>query len=705
MRVQVAGAGRARRGARRQNEPDMVLAKDLRELGSRVAGFFLGRDRLAAMLHRRGNALRDEKRPDEALTRYDRALALRPRFPEALNDRGKALLELGRLADALASCDSALRIKPDLAEAFYSRGNALMGLRRTQEACVSYERAVGLKPDYADAHYNQGLALQRLRRMEEALASYDRALALKPDDAEALNNRGNVLVDLKRSDLALASYERALSIRPDYASACYNLGLALQELGRPEEAARHFERVLQLDPDYPFAKGRLLHAKMLCCEWADLSRLAETVEADIQAGKRSAEPFGHQAVSRSVRNLRLCAEIFAAENLPPAPATLWAGERYDNPRIRIGYVSGEFRQQATAMLIAGLFEHHDRSRFEIFAFDNGWDDGSEIRARINRAIDPIVDVTHLEDAEAAATIRERKIDILVNLNGYFGRDRQGIFRYRPCPVQVNYLGFPGTLGVDYMDYILADAHVLPPEHEAFYSERVVRLPDTYQVNDSRRRIAQHTPTRAECALPETAFVFCCFNNNYKITPDVFEIWMRLLKAVDGSVLWLLEDNPAAAGNLRREAERRGVPAQRVVFAARMNPDEHLARHRLADLFLDTLPYNAHTTAADALWAGLPLLTCTGSTFPGRVAGSLLKAIGLPELIASSLERYQARALELARTPALLAELRARLARNRASCALFDTDRYRRHLESAYATMWERYQRGESPAGFEVRPIS
>ncbi len=649
----------------------MVLSRDLKEVGTRVAGFFLGRHRLAAMLHR----------------------------------RGKALLELGRLEDSLASCDGALRIKPDFAEAFYSRGNALMGLGRAQEACASYERAVGFRPDYADAHYNHGLALQRLGRAQEALASYDRALELKPDDAEALNNRGNVLVDLKRPDLALASYERALSIRPDYVNACCNLGLALQAVGRPDEAARRFKKALELAPDYPFAKGRLLHAKMLCCEWADLSRLADTLEADIQAGKRSAEPFGYQAVSRSVRNLRLCAEIFAAGNYPPAPVTLWAGERYDNPRIRIGYVSGEFRQQATAMLMAGLFEHHDKSRFEIFAFDNGWDDGSEIRARINRAIDTIVDVTSLEDAAAAAAIRERKIDILIDLNGYFGRERQGIFRYRPCPVQVNYLGFPGTLGVDYMDYILADAHVLPPEHEAFYSERVVRLPDTYQVNDSRRPIAARTPTRAECALPERAFVFCCFNNNYKITPEMFEIWMRLLKAVDGSVLWLLEDNPAAAGNLRREAERRDVPAQRVVFAARVDPDEHLARHRLADLFLDTLPYNAHTTASDALWAGLPLLTCTGSTFPGRVAGSLLKAVGLPELICASPERYEARALELARTPAMLAELRARLARNRASCALFDTDRYRRHLESAFATMWERYQRGESPAGFEVRPIS
>jgi predicted O-linked N-acetylglucosamine transferase (SPINDLY family) len=648
----------------------MVLAKDLGDLGTRIAGFFLGRDRLAAMLRKRGSAL----------------------------------LELGRLEESLAACNSALRVKPNFAEAFYSRGNALMGLARTEEARASYQRAVELKPDYADAHYNHGLALQRLRRAQEALASYERALALRPDDAEALNNRGNVLIELKQPELALSSYERALSIKPAFINACYNLGLALQEVGRPDQAARRFERVLELDADYPFAKGKLLHAKMLCCEWTGLSRLADLVEADLRAGKRPIEPFAHQAFSRSLPDLRLGAERFTAENFPPAPVALWSGERYDHSRIRVGYVSGELREQATAILIAGLLERHDRSRFEVFAFDNGWDDGSEIRGRINHAIDTIVDVTRFDDAEAAAAIRERRIDILVNLNGYFGRARQGIFRHRPCPVQVNYLGFPGTLGAGYMDYILADSRVLPPEHEPYYTERVVRLPDTYQVNDSRRRIAARTPTRADCALPETAFVFCCFNNNYKIMPEVFDVWMRLLKAVDGSVLWLLEGNPAAAGNLKREAERRGVPAQRLVFAGRMKPEEHLARHRQADLFLDTLPCNAHTTAADALWAGLPLLTCTGSTFSGRVAGSVLMAAGLPELITESLASYEARALELARTPAMLVELRERLARNRASCALFDTDRYRRHLESAYVTMWERCQRGEPPRAFDVRPM-
>jgi len=683
----------------------MLLADALRDVGARLAALLLRADSRASILVNRGNALRDLKRPEDALAMYERALRLKPGSAEALNGRGKTLLDLGRPEDALASHDSAIRLKPDYAEAFYYRGNALLYLKRLDEALASYEGALRLNPDYADAHYNRGIVLQRLRRAEEALESYDRALQLRPDDAEALNNRGNVLIDLKQPDLAVASYERALSCKPDYANACYNLGLALQDVNRPEEAVPYFSRALELVPDYPFAKGKLLHAKMLCCDWDRLSQLRDSIEADVGAGKNSCEPFEYQAISGSARQARLCAEMYAATNFPPSGIQLWAGERYENPRIRIGYVAGEFREHATAILITGLLERHDKRRFETYAFDNGWDDESEIRGRINRAVGEIVDITRLDDAQAAATIRERKIDILVDLNGYVGRERQGIFCYRPCPVQVNYLGFPGTLGADYFDYILADPHVIPPQHEAFYNERIVYLPDTYQVNDSKRRISERIPSRAEVGLPETGFIFCCFNKNYKITPEIFDVWMRLLREVGGSVLWLLEDNVAASRNLKREAERRGIAADRLVFAGRMKPGEHLARHRAADLFLDTLPINAHTTASDALWAGLPVLTCLGQTFPGRVAASLLNAVGLPELVAHDLESYEARALELATKPAWLSDIKARLEQDRASHPLFDTDRFRLHIESAYATMWERARRGEPPSSFSVKPIS
>jgi predicted O-linked N-acetylglucosamine transferase (SPINDLY family) len=383
---------------------------------------------------------------------------------------------------------------------------------------------------------------------------------------------------------------------------------------------------------------------------------------------------------------------------------MWNGETWGNAKIRIGYVSGEFRHQATSVLIGELFELHDRGRFELIAFDNGGDDASVLRGRIERAFSEIVSIARLGDREAAVAIRDRKIDLLINLNGYFGRERQRVFSFRPCPIQVSYLGFPGTLGAPYIDYILADPQVIPEGHDAFYTEKVVRLPDTYQVNDRKRVIAERVPTRAELGLPAAGFVFCCFNNNYKITPRTFDIWMRLLSGVPGSVLWLLEGNAAAVRNLRQEAQRRGVAPERLVFAPRMNLPEHLARHRQADLFVDTLPCNAHTTASDALWAGLPLLTCTGGTFAGRVSASLLHAAGLPELVTDSLDAYEARARELATAAGELAAIRARLERNRSTCPLFDTERFRRHIESAYSTMWERWQRGMPPASFAVAPL-
>jgi predicted O-linked N-acetylglucosamine transferase (SPINDLY family) len=689
-------------------------------------------------LNNRGNVLQELGRYDEAIASYDKALAIRPGDAEAFNNRGSALSKLNRNEEAIASYDKALAIKPDHVQALNNRGNVLQGLGRYDEAIACYDKALGIKLDYPEAHYNRGNALRELKRHEEALASYDRALALKsyypnaiinrgnalrdlkrheealasydralqlePNSAGALYNRGNVLRDQKRHQEALASYDRALALKPDYHEALYNRGLALRDLKRHEDAAQSFARLLELAPDYDFAKGELLHTRMLCCDWKHFVSATESIKKDIRAGKQSADPFGYQANSDSPQDLRRCAEIYAAKNYPRSQVILWNGERYKNTKIRIGYVSGEFRQQATSILMTELFELHDKNRFELFAFDNGWDDSSEIRGRINRAFDEIVDLARLGDLEAAATMRQRQIDILVNLNGYFGRARQGVFSHKPCPIQVNYLGFPGTLGADYMDYILADPHVIPPEHVACYTEKVVYLPDTYQVNDSKRGIAVRTPTRAEANLPDTGFVFCCFNNNYKITPEIFDIWMRLLNKVQGSVLWLLEVNAAASRNLRRESELRGVAPERLIFGGMIKLEEHVARHRLADLFLDTLPYNAHTTASDALFAGLPLVTCQGTTFPGRVAASLLNAIGLPELIAYNLEEYEALALKLATSPAMLADIRAKLARNRTTHPLFDTDRFRRHIESAYITMWERVQRGEPPVSFAVQHV-
>ena len=385
--------------------------------------------------------------------------------------------------------------------------------------------------------------------------------------------------------------------------------------------------------------------------------------------------------------------------LPP----FWSGQTWRNDKLRIAYLSADFRSHPVASLMAELFEQHDRSRFEIIGVSFGVDDGSEMRKRLVAAFDEFHDVRRKSDKEVAKFLNDTHVDIAVIWTAIRG-SRPGIFAHRPAPIQVSYLGFPATMGADFIDYIIADAMVLPVEQQPYYTEKVVYLPDCYQVNDTKRKIAERTPTRQEMGLPEHAFVFCCFNNNWKITPAIFDVWMRLLHQVEGSVLWLLGDNEGAERNLRNEAQRRGIDPSRLVFAGRLPPAEHLARHRLADLFLDTLPYNAHTTASDALWVGLPVLTCKGEAFAGRVAASLLHAVGIPELITSNLEDYQTLALKLARDPALLAEIKAKLVRNRDTCPLFNTERFARHIEAAYTTMWETWQRGEVPKSFSVEPI-
>ncbi len=507
--------------------------------------------------------------------------------------------------------------------------------------------------------------------------------------------------DLNSTENAFAAYDRALTLKSDLAEAWLGRGNVFNKLKRPVEAASAYAKVLEIDPQHPFIKGFLLHQKMLLCEWKDLNNLINEIDSDLASGKRSAEPFGYQAIAHSARNFKLCAEIYGADRFPRPQTPLWRGEQYDNSKICVGYLSSEFRNHVVCYLMAGLFELHDKNCFEIFAFDNGQDDGSDIRGRINQAFNSVVDISHLDDFQAAATIKNEQIDILVNLNGYFGDQRTGVFSYKPSPIQVNYLGFTATMGVDYIDYIIADRFVIPPEHKTFYAENVVYLPDTYQVNDSKRPIAERTPTRAEVKLPDTGFIFCCFCNSFKITPEVFDVWMRLLNGVENSVLWLTENNPVVSKNLRVEARHRHIAPERLVFAPPTNYSDYLAKYRVADLFLDTLPFNGGATASDALWAGLPVVTCSGQPFTARMAGSLLNAVGLPELITKSLDEYEALALKLARNPALLTSIKEKLTRNRDTYPLFDTKRFTRHIESAYTTMWERSQRGEPPISFSV----
>jgi predicted O-linked N-acetylglucosamine transferase (SPINDLY family) len=647
-----------------------------------------------------GYALQLLDRLSDAMARYRKAIALRPDYHEAHNNLGNAHHLQNQSEKAIPHYKRAIEINPGYAEAFWNLGTALRAIGRLEDAATAYASAIAIRPDYAEAHNSLGNTLRALGRSDEAIAHYETAIAIKPDYLDALVNLGDALLGLHHDEAAISSYDRALAIRPDDADILCRRGEALARLRRDAEAIACFERALTANPEHDFAFDGLARIALASCDWTSRDQLRDEVTARV-AGGRFFDAFSFLSFSSDAKLQFACARQYIQHQVPVRPPPLWQGSTWRNDRIRIAYVSSGFHDHPTAYLTAELIELHDRSRFEVIGVSLGPDDQSDIRARLKAAFDQFHDVRDKSDRDVAALIHDMRIDIAVDRSGYTVNTRPAIFAARPAPIQVNYIGFPGTLGADFYDYIIADATVLPFDQQPFYSESMVRLPDCYLANDSRRPVAARTPTRAESGLPSQGFVFCCFNNCYKITPEIFDVWMRLLKQVTGSVLWLYADRVNAEANLRREAAARGIDPARIVFARRMPHDDHLARHHLADLFLDTLPYNAHTTASDALWFGLPVVTCLGEAFAGRVAASLLHAIGMPDLVTTDLGAYERLALRLASEPVLLGELRERLQRNRLSQPLFDTDRYRGNLEAAYMTMWERWQRGDAPAGFAV----
>lgn len=607
-------------------------------------------------------------------------------IPEVLVNHGNVLTALGRPAEALAAYDRALAARPDFFEALFNRANLLLETRRSEEALAGFERAVAIRPDAAPVWNNRGTALRHVRRLEEALASYDRAAALTPGNVNALTNRAMTLYDLRRLDEALAAADQALAIQPAFAEALYLRGNILRDRQRPDEALKSYEQALTANPAHPHALNGLAQAALLSCDWKRSAALAPRLREGIESGRPLIQPMVLMGYSDDGALLRRAAENYVHHTAPAQPAQTdkTAGKtRYGHEKIRIAYLSADFHQHPTAQLMVELFERHDRDRFEVTAIAFGSDDNSPMRARLKKAFDRFEDVRAMSDADVARLLRQRETDIAVDLNGHTQDARPGILAHHPATLQINYLVYPGTTGASYMDHVLADRIVLPVDQQPFFSEKIVHLPDCYQANDATRAVPD-APTRADCGLPDDGFVFCCFNNGWKLNPPVFDIWMKLLMAVPKSVLWLM-DGPHAA-NLRQEAGARGVDAARLVFAPKLPPDQHLARHRLADLFLDTLPYNAHTTTSDALWAGLPVVTCKGRVFQSRVAASLLTAVGMPELIAGDPAAYETMALQLATNPALLQATREKLARNLRTQPLYDSDRFRKAIEATYIAL-------------------
>ena len=690
----------------------------------------------ANAFYNRACLLQKLNRLDESLGCFDRAIAIKPDYIEALVNRASVLSARKQHEGALDSLNRVVALNPNIAQAWNNRGGALFVLQRWAEAVESYDRALALKPDYADAWKNRATALVMLQRADEALASFDKATALAPQDTDALRGRADLLFQLNRNLDAAYAYEPYVKLRPDDAEAWGRFGSALQkerkliealacygravalapgdpavrlnranlcfEIERFDEAAADYETARNGDPACPpYVTGYLTISRLHACDWRNLKEERAKIAEAIRRGLFVLDPIGNATLSDSPEEQLAFARVWATQKYRPADVPLWRGEPYRHDKIRVAYLSADLRNHATAFLMAGVFESHDRTRFETTALSFGANDKSPMRARLEAAFDRFVDVRDYSDLESASLLRQGEVDIVVDLKGYTAEARPGILAQRPAPIQAHYLGYPGSMAADYVDYLIADRIVIPEDHRPYYTERIAYLPDTYQCNDSKRQISERVQRRSELGLPEHGFVFCCFNNNHKILPEMFDVWMRILRTVDNSVLWLLQDNQAVLRNLWREAEARGVSPERLVFARRVTPAEHLARQRLADLFLDTLPYNAHTTCSDALWAGLPVLTVLGTSFAGRVAASLLTAIGMPELIADSLESYEALAVQLARNPRALSAIKEKLQRNRDREPLFDTARFTRNLEAAYVTMWERHQRGLSPETFAV----
>jgi protein O-GlcNAc transferase len=653
--------------------------------------------------YNRGVALRALGRLDDALASYDRALAARPNHAGSHNNRGIVLQELGRPLEALLCYERSIAISPQDAQAHCNRGMALAALARPEEALGSYERALALKPNYAQAHAQRGHVLRELRRLDESLASYGQALALEPGYAEAHLNLGILLHQLERVPEGLESMQRALQLRPDHVESHVALGNALMRLHRPEDARDHYARALALAPQRDWLYGNWLHARAHLCDWRDFAQDLAQLLREIELGRRVILPFYALSLTDAPDRQREAAQTFVNARYPASLSMPALRPRSPDGKVRLGYYSADFHEHATAQLTAGLFEHHDRTRFELTAFSFGPARQDETRQRLAAAFDRFVDVRAESDRNVALLSRQLEIDIAIDLKGFTAEARAGIFAHRAAPVQASYLGYPGTMGASYMDYLIADPMLIPPGSQRGYSEKIAYLPHSYQANDRRRPIAERSFSREELGLPAEGFVFCCFNNSYKITPESFDIWMRILTRTPGSVLWLLTDSAITASNLRMEAAARGVEGARLVFADRLPTAEHLARHRAANLFLDTLPYNAHTTASDALWAGLPVLTRRGESFAGRVAASLLAAVSLPELITTTSEAYETLAIELASKPDRLAEHRGTLDRSRLTMPLFDTELFTRHLEDAYAQMHERSRRGLDPEHLYIQP--
>tara|TARA_Y100000590_G_scaffold370707_1_gene432700 strand:- start:2953 stop:5133 length:2181 start_codon:yes stop_codon:yes gene_type:complete len=642
--------------------------------------------------YNRGNAFFELKKFDLAIESFDKAIQIKPDYAEAYNNRGNALHELQKMELSIESFDKAIQVKPDYVEAYYNRGNALKDLKKFHEAIKSYNKAIQVKSDYFYAYNNLGNTLIELNEIESAIKNLNKAIEIKPDFSESYYNRGNAFLKLNKIESAIESYNKAIKIDPEYAQAYKNLGHALVSLDNTQDAFNSYNKAIQIKPDLDYLLGQLFFVKNNLCDWSFFNENLEKLKDKIIKYKRATMPFSILSIYDLPSLQKISAETYIKSQYSKIDTLKPITKREPNKKIRIGYYSADFRKHAVSYLLANLFELHDKSKFELIGFSLNPDQSKdEMYKRISSAFNQFINVSLKSDKEIAQVSRDLKIDIAVDLMGFTKNNKFGIFIERCAPIQVSYLGYPSTTGSNAIDYIIGDKFLIPKESQKDYSEKIIYLPGSFMANDSTKKISSRFFKKEELGLPEEGFVFCSFNNYYKITPKIFDVWMRLLKKVKNSVLWLAEGNNIAISNLQREANQRGVDSNRLIFAKRTKLlADHLARHKAADLFIDTIPYNGHSTASDALWSGLPLLTLAGKSFASRVSASLLNALGLSELITYTEKEYEDLALKLANNPNQLKELKNKLEKNKLDKPLFDTKLFTNNIELAYVKIYKKY---------------
>ena len=648
-----------------------------------------------------GIAFKKLNKFDSALQSWNEAIKINPNFFEAYNNRGLIFVELKRLMEALDSWNKAIEINPNFAEAYNNQGNVLSKMKKFNEALTCYNKAIKINPNFAEAYNNRANILNEFKKFNEALQDCYKSITINPVNAKAYYNRAIVQKELKQLDKAIESSNLAIKYNPNYAEAYKNKGHIFVELKNYDEAVESFAQAFKINPKLDNLFGSLVHTKHCIIEWNSFDKDLKELAEKILKKNRVCTPFQSLMFFDSPELQNITAQTYVKEKFFDKNETFNVLGKIPDKKIRIGYYSADFRNHAMSFLLANLYELHDKSKFELIAFSFGPEKKDEMYNRIYAAFDQFIDVRAKSDDEIKKLSRELKIDIAIDLMAFTQYHRFGIFTKRCAPIQINYLGYPGTSGAKCFDYIIADKTLIPKKNQKYYSEKVIYMPDTYQVNDSTKKISDKVFTRENLGLPKEGFVFCCFNQNSKLNPEIFDIWMNLLKTINNSVLWILPQNETAAKNLQKEASMRNVNPERIIFAKRMNMPDHLARHKVADLFIDTFPYTAHTTASDALWAGLPVLTRIGESFASRVAASLLNAINLPEMVTYTKKEYENKAIELANNPSLLKEIKNKLNKNRHTKPLFNTKLFTNNLEMAYLKIYSKYIHNKKPDNIEI----